>query len=66
VGWRGQIATSPTGGDVGCAGAAVGGVTPGWCTGGSAIAGTANGSFARRGSSIRDLREHGPSTDRAT
>ena len=35
VGWRGLIATSPTGGDTGCNGAAVGTVTPGWCTGGT-------------------------------
>jgi sugar lactone lactonase YvrE len=38
-GWRGGILTSPTGGDAGCAGAAVGTYTPGWCTGGSAYLG---------------------------
>ena len=34
-GWMGQISTSPTGGAVGCAGAAVNTLTPGWCTGGT-------------------------------
>jgi sugar lactone lactonase YvrE len=36
AGWIGKIATSPTGGDTGCAGMAVGNYTPGWCMGGSA------------------------------
>ncbi len=35
-GWIGKIATSPTGGQAGCNGAAVGTITPGWCTGGTA------------------------------
>ncbi len=35
VGWRGVISVSPTGGDTGCAGAAVGTFTSGWCTGGN-------------------------------
>jgi Calx-beta domain/Fibronectin type III domain len=34
VGWKGTIGSSPTGGDTGCSGAAVGTFTPGWCTGG--------------------------------
>lgn len=38
-GWRGAINTSPTGGDTGCSGAAMGTYTPGWCTGGSASLG---------------------------
>lgn len=38
-GWIGNIAISPTGGDAGCNGAAVGTFTPGWCTGGGAGSG---------------------------
>jgi len=45
MGWIGRILTSPTGGDAGCAGAAVGSTTPGWCTGGTAQLGTGNGHF---------------------
>ena len=45
-GWIGRIGTSPTGGDAGCAGAAVGAFTPGWCTGGIAASGTANGNLS--------------------
>jgi membrane-bound lytic murein transglycosylase B len=40
LGWIGLIATSPTGGAAGCAGAAVGTFTPGWCTGGTSQSGT--------------------------
>ncbi len=36
IGWRGNIATSPTGGDTGCSGATAGTVTLGWCKGGTA------------------------------
>lgn len=43
VGWVGKINTSPTGGAAGCNGAAVGTFTPGWCTGGTSIAGTGDG-----------------------
>ncbi len=43
AGWVGKIATSPTGGDAGCAGAAVGTVTPGWCTGGTSASGNGDG-----------------------
>ncbi|MBI5507517.1 MAG: choice-of-anchor D domain-containing protein [Deltaproteobacteria bacterium] len=35
VGWRGRVAEPPTGGDPGCTAAAVGELTPGWCTGGA-------------------------------
>src|SRR5690606_10070851 len=35
--------TSPTGGDDGCAGATVNSFTPGWCLGGTARSGNANG-----------------------
>ncbi len=46
LGWIGKILTSPTGGAGGCNGAGVGTVTPGWCTGGTAIAGnTADGMY---------------------
>jgi sugar lactone lactonase YvrE len=45
VGWIGRIGTSPTGGDPGCAGAAVGSVTPGWCTGGTGASGAGDGMF---------------------
>ncbi len=34
IGWKGMIASTPYGGDAGCAGAAVGTFTPGWCIGG--------------------------------
>jgi hypothetical protein len=39
IGWLGKIATSPTGGGTGCAGAAIGSFTPRWCTGGTAASG---------------------------
>lgn len=42
-GWIGNIATSPTGGAVGCKGAAVGTFTPGWCTGGTSTSGSGDG-----------------------
>lgn len=43
TGWIGKIATSPTGGAAGCAGATVGAATPGWCTGGSAVTASGDG-----------------------
>lgn len=43
LGWIGNIATSPTGGAAGCSGAAVGTVTPGWCTGGTSTSGAGDG-----------------------
>jgi hypothetical protein len=43
IGWIGNIGTSPTGGDTGCNGAAVGTYTPGWCTGGVSAAGSGDG-----------------------
>ena len=46
TGWIGRISTSPSGGDAGCAGAATTTFTPGWCTGGTAAAGTANGNLS--------------------
>ncbi len=36
AGWKGRVATVPTGGDTGCTGLSVGDVTTGWCTGGLA------------------------------
>jgi sugar lactone lactonase YvrE len=42
-GWIGKIATSPTGGEAGCNGAAVGSATPGWCTGGTSASGAGDG-----------------------
>lgn len=45
AGWTGRILTSPTGGDLGCAGAAVGTTTPGWCTGGTAQSGSGMGQY---------------------
>ncbi|MFL5812818.1 MAG: hypothetical protein ACJ763_04520 [Bdellovibrionia bacterium] len=45
-GWIGKIATSPTGGDAGCNGAAVGTFTPGWCKGGTSTSGTGDGMFS--------------------
>jgi sugar lactone lactonase YvrE len=45
TGWIGRINTSPTGGNAGCAGAATATFTPGWCLGGTAATGTANGNF---------------------
>jgi hypothetical protein len=49
VGWIGKIGTTPTGGDLGCTDfanlAAVGKFTPGWCTGGSAQAGSDDGAL---------------------
>ncbi|MFL5813126.1 MAG: hypothetical protein ACJ763_06075 [Bdellovibrionia bacterium] len=42
-GWIGKIATSPSGGAAGCAGAAVGTFTPGWCTGGTSTSGSGDG-----------------------
>lgn len=47
TGWTGKIATSPTGGAAGCAGAAAGTATPGWCTGGTATTGNADGNLYR-------------------
>jgi Calx-beta domain len=38
IGWKGEIGTSPTGGDPGCNGATVGTFTPGWCTAGKPLA----------------------------
>lgn len=35
TGWNGTISAVPTGGDPGCTVATIGGVTPGWCTGGT-------------------------------
>jgi sugar lactone lactonase YvrE len=45
LGWIGNIWASPTGGAAGCNGAALGTMTPGWCTGGSAQGGSADGSL---------------------
>jgi sugar lactone lactonase YvrE len=42
-GWIGKIWSSPTGGAAGCNGAS--GVTPGWCTGGVALGGSADGNL---------------------
>jgi sugar lactone lactonase YvrE len=42
-GWVGKIATSPAGGGSGCNGAAVGAVTPDWCTGGTSASGSGDG-----------------------
>jgi sugar lactone lactonase YvrE len=45
-GWKGLIGNSrPTGGDTGCATAATGTVTPGWCVGGSPARGWTLGAF---------------------
>jgi len=57
VGWIGKIATAPTGGDAGCAGAAAGSFTPGWCTGGTAASGSGNGHL----SSPKDISVQGTS-----
>lgn len=38
VGWVGAVDLPPLGGEVGCAGAARGSITPGWCYGGTAMA----------------------------
>jgi hypothetical protein len=46
VGWMGRILTSPTGGDTGCTGAAVGTTTPGWCSGGTSQSGTGDGQYS--------------------
>ena len=47
IGWRGNIATSPTGGDTGCSGAPAGTVTLGWCKSGtSSISVDTVGKFA--------------------
>src|SRR6185436_19823873 len=35
IGWIGSVATSPLGGESGCAGAAPNTPTPGWCLGGT-------------------------------
>ncbi|HOX47509.1 MAG TPA: hypothetical protein PK668_28200 [Myxococcota bacterium] len=43
LGWAGGVGVVPTGGDPGCTDALPGAFTPGWCTGGAALAGTANG-----------------------
>jgi sugar lactone lactonase YvrE len=45
LGWIGDIGTSPTGGALGCNGAAVGTATPGWCTGGNSATGAGDGMF---------------------
>jgi hypothetical protein len=45
IGWKGIAATAPTGGDAGCTATAVGGVTGGWCTGGTSRSGRALGGF---------------------
>ncbi|MFH1808380.1 MAG: hypothetical protein ABIJ09_06540 [Pseudomonadota bacterium] len=45
VGWAGRVGIVPTGGDADCTLTPVGGRTPGWCTGGGAIAGNGNGHF---------------------
>ncbi|MES2964462.1 MAG: invasin domain 3-containing protein [Bdellovibrionota bacterium] len=45
VGWRGTIATVPTGGGAACTSALVGDATPGWCTGGTSRVGRALGGF---------------------
>jgi sugar lactone lactonase YvrE len=42
-GWIGRIWSSPTGGAAGCSGAS--GITPGWCTGGFAQGGSADGNL---------------------
>lgn len=42
-GWIGNIATSPTGGAIGCNGASAGTFTPGWCTGGTSSSGNGDG-----------------------
>ncbi|MFL5815765.1 MAG: hypothetical protein ACJ763_19510 [Bdellovibrionia bacterium] len=43
-GWIGLISGSPSGGETGCKGAAVGTVTPGWCIGGAtAVSGSGDG-----------------------
>jgi hypothetical protein len=39
VGWFGNIYSQPTGGAAGCTTAAIGEVTPGWCTGGQGLGG---------------------------
>ena len=46
IAWTGLIATSPTGGDAGCNGAAVSTYTPGWCTGG--LASSSNSGIATK------------------
>jgi len=44
--WRGRTSASPIGGVVGCSSTPVGGVTPGWCFGGTANSySTLNGAF---------------------
>lgn len=45
IGWMGKINEPPTGGAVGCAGAATGSITPGWCMGGTAASGSGAGAF---------------------
>ncbi len=45
VGWIGLINTSPIGGGIGCAGAAAGTFTPGWCTGGYSQSGSGDGAL---------------------
>jgi hypothetical protein len=46
MGWIGRILASPSDGDAGCAGAATGTITPGWCIGGTAQTGTALGAYS--------------------
>lgn len=55
TGWMGRISATPTGGNPGCAGANAGSVTPGWCTGGTATAGSMQGAF----NSILDIATDG-------
>lgn len=45
LGWVGKIATATTGGATGCSIAAVGNITPGWCTGGTSTFGSADGAL---------------------
>ncbi|MBL7716286.1 MAG: putative Ig domain-containing protein [Bdellovibrionales bacterium] len=47
TGWIGFVGTTPTGGDAGCTTAAVGTMTPGWCTGGMSQSGTGIGQLGR-------------------
>jgi hypothetical protein len=45
IGWTGNILTSPTGGETGCASAPINTGTLGWCTGGTAQSGSGNAMF---------------------
>lgn len=44
-GWIGRVATTPSGGYAGCNATSPNNSTPGWCTGGTASAGTGDGAF---------------------